>query len=102
MQSQNPLRRREFLRRAAIGAGALGAVSAIGVAAPVLGSLTDDDEESTAAAISGGSRPMVAYVRDLGAGDVVLMAGTTEVVVRDRVLASRLARGLASSADADV
>ena len=96
MDQPSGMRRREFLRRAAIGAGAIGAIAA---APRLLGaSAADDEAESTAAILGAPSQSMVAYVRDAGAGEVVLMAGTTEVVVRDRVLASRLARGLAGSA----
>ena len=83
------------MRRAAISAGAIGALAA---APRLLGVPGADDEAESTATLGAASQPMVASVRDAGAGEVVLMAGTTEVVVRDRVLASRLARGLAGGA----
>jgi hypothetical protein len=39
-----------------------------------------------------GSKPVVAYVKDPRKGDISLMSGDHEVVVRDRKLAAQIAR----------
>jgi hypothetical protein len=39
-----------------------------------------------------GSEPVVAYVKDPRKGDISLMSGDHEVVVRDRKLAAQIAR----------
>ena len=40
---------------------------------------------------------MVVYVRDAAAGDVVVMAGVEEIVIRDLVLVGRLAQAQQAS-----
>jgi hypothetical protein len=39
-----------------------------------------------------GSEPVVAYVKDARKGDISIMSGDHEVVVRDRKLAAQIAR----------
>jgi D-arabinose 1-dehydrogenase-like Zn-dependent alcohol dehydrogenase len=61
---------------AVVGASALGAI-ATGTA--------EADEHA-------GSEPVVAYVRNPSKGEIAVMSGEREVVLRDRRLAARLAR----------
>jgi hypothetical protein len=75
---------------AALAAGPLAAVGAAGAAAPV------PTSGGNAAHPGSGGPAVVAYVRDLASGEVRLMSGEREVVVRDRALA----RTLASHVDA--
>ena len=86
------LSRRGFLKAAAVGAAAAG----VGALAPkVLMSATNpgNDASSDEADVIGRiTDPVVAYVRDVSTGEVVVMMGTKELVVRDQGLAARLAR----------
>ena len=82
-----PLARRAFLKRAAIGAGAVGAVAL----APGLIRDSGVLPESVAAIEelrAGG--PVMIYVRDAARGEAVIMANDTERVVTDRALVSHL------------
>lgn len=76
------LGRRTFLRRAAIGAGAVAAAALV----PTLGQ--GNAEEATAAERTAQSStdPMVVFVRDAARGEAVIMSGTLETVVVDRGL----------------
>ena len=86
------LSRRGFLKAAAVGAAAAGVVA---IAPKVLTSATNSSTTSSEEAdvplgrITG---PVVAYVRDVSTGEVVVMMGSKEVVRRDPSLATRLAR----------
>ena len=66
--------RRGFLAMAGMGAAAVG----VGVATPA------------AASEQRSSGPLVAYVRDVRRGEIAVMVGEHEVVVRDRDLVNRL------------
>ncbi len=81
--------RRTFLRRAAIGAGAVGAVALVPALATDPGAVPE-----TAATIDRpqSSGPVVVYVRDAARGEAVIIAGETESVVTDRALVSQLLR----------
>ena len=85
--------RRGFLKTAAIGAAAAG----VAVAAP--GILTGNSAPWTASldALPEGAdgSPIVAYVTDARAGEIVLMVGTREVKLRDFGMVSWLARAVA-------
>ena len=85
--------RRSFLKRTALGVGAAGALVLI-PGRLVLDQLDDDGEaEVSASTLQPGSTDlMVAYVRDAAAGEVVLMTGTQELVVSDRLLVAKLLR----------
>jgi hypothetical protein len=75
-------------RRAFIaGAGAATVAGAAGAAAAAPVPTSGED-----AASGRGGPAVVAYVRDLDSGEVRLMSGEREVVVRDRALARTLAR----------
>ncbi len=86
--------RRVFLRRGALVAGAAAAVAV--VPGPLVSGLGSGDEGGQRVSAVGddpsGLQPMVAYVRDAAAGEVILMAGTEEIVINDRVLVARLGR----------
>lgn len=83
------LDRRAFLKRAAIGAGALGAVALV----PALASNRSAAPEAVATIDEPQSRgPVVVYVRDAARGEAVIIAGETESVVIDRGLVSQLLR----------
>ena len=73
---------------AAVAAGSAGFAGAASTAAAAVVTTAAGDAES-----AGRSGPaVVAYVRDLVSGEVRLMSGEREVVVRDRALARTLAR----------
>jgi hypothetical protein len=77
--------RRGFLTHASIGAAAGG----LAVMAPLQGTRRPLDLPITA-----GAAPMddlIAHVRSVPTGEIALMIGSREVVVRDRSLAARLA-----------
>ena len=68
--------RRGFLAMAGIGAAAVGAAAV--------------EAGGAAAAEQRSSGPLVAYVRDVRRGEISVMVGEHEVVVRDRDLVNRL------------
>ncbi len=90
--AQAPLGRRTFIRRAAIGAGAVGALALV----PTL--LPDATSEGVTVATTTSSGeplatgPVVVYVRDAARGEAVIMAGDTESIVTDPVLVTHLLR----------
>jgi hypothetical protein len=92
----SPASRRAFI------AGA-GAVTVAGAAAVAAGPLVTAGAAAAAPVTTSGGDPavpgsggpaVVAYVRNLDSGEVRLMSGEREVVVRDRALARTLARHL--------
>ena len=80
--------RRSFLKRAALGAGALALIPG----RLMLERIEDDGglEATTSTLQPDTDNLMVAYVRDAAAGEVVLMTGTQELVMTDRVLVAKL------------
>ncbi len=76
------LTRRGFVRSSAGAAAGITAIGALGVS----------QADAAAKAPGPGSTPVVAYVRDLGSGEIALMSGDREVTVRDRKLAAQIAR----------
>jgi hypothetical protein len=76
----NDLTRRGFVNKSAGAAAGLTAIGAI-VA-----------EQADADSGTAGSDPVVAYVSDPSSGEISVMAGDREVVVRDRKLAAQIAR----------
>lgn len=78
--------RRSFIGQASVVAGAL----AVG---PLLGRLGARPElPSPPVTAPTLAEPIAAYVRDSGAGEITLLVGTREVVVRDFDLVARLVR----------
>ena len=73
--------RRRFL--AVTGTGA----AAVGAAAVVPGTAFAGE---TARSEHGANEPVVAYIKDAGSSELVLMVGEREVVVHDRDLVNRL------------
>lgn len=91
--------RRKLLARTGMGVAAAGVVTAVpGFLAAHHGSrataLASNQVSHTASAGStaGAEVPSVAYIRDAGKGEIVLMVGTREVVHTDPALVAYLAR----------
>ena len=84
---RRPLDRRTFLRRAAIGAGAVGAVALV----PTLVRDSGAAPQSVAAIeeLQAGG-PVMIYVRDAARGEAVIVANESERVVTDRALVAQL------------
>ena len=81
------LTRRDLIKQMSAGAAALGALAAVPGLAGAQGA-----PEAHAAGLSSTDRdgPVVAYVRDVAAGEIGLLVGTREIIVRDRELVQRL------------
>ena len=81
--------RRDFIRHSVLGAAAVGVVAA----APRALSRPPAVTAATPAA-SGlpAGQHVVAYVRDVTAGEITVLVGEHEIAFRDRDLASRIAR----------
>ena len=80
------LTRRVLLKRTSLSAATIGAL----MAAPGLGAAAALAEGDSAAEASRGH--LVAYVHDTSKGELALLVGTREIIVRDRELVKRLAR----------
>lgn len=85
----NESSRRGFLITAGAGAAVAAAAVTVGVTRPGAGDTPE--AAATATLPEGASGALAAYVRDVKSGEVAVMAGETEVVVRDRDLVARLA-----------
>jgi hypothetical protein len=81
-------------RRTFIGCAAAGAVAVTAAAAvpSVAAAAPDDSPDHTGRELS---EPVVARVRDLRTGEIVLYVGTEEIIHTDGTLALRLARAAA-------
>jgi hypothetical protein len=81
------LTRRDLIKQTSAGAAALGALAAVPGLVGAQGA-----PESHAAGLSAADRngPVVAYLRDVAAGEIGLLVGTREIIVRDRELVQRL------------
>jgi hypothetical protein len=85
------LSRRGFIKRTSLGAAAAGALAA----APSLGAGTVGTEiAATDLAAADLAGPLVAHVSDVASGELSVLAGTREVVIRDPELIARLVRAL--------
>jgi len=93
--------RRIFLMRSSIVAAAAGAATAIPGLAGVIGSAGADapaldgsaaELDGAALDASGSAGPLVVHVRDVSTGEIGILTGTREVVVRDPALVARLIR----------
>ena len=92
-EQDSTIGRRSFLKRAALGVGAAGALALIPGRLMLEGIEDEGGPEATTATLQPGTGDlMVAYVRDAAAGEVVLMTGTQEVVVTDQVPVAKLQR----------
>src|SRR2546428_9580528 len=83
-EKKSKMSRRSFLQKTAVGAAAVGAMSA----APTILKMTENVQASPAAGDL--NSPVMAYVKDATTGTVVVMWGTQEIVTRDPGLANRL------------
>ncbi|HEY1332198.1 MAG TPA: hypothetical protein VGH10_12120 [Actinomycetota bacterium] len=92
-EKMSKVSRRTFIKRSAAGAAGVAAVGALGgtpaAAAAALGSKRRPAPQPPGQAAA---QHVVAYVRAGSTGQVRVMAGDREVVVRDRDLARRLLR----------
>jgi hypothetical protein len=81
------LTRREVIKQTSAGAAALGALAALPGLAGAQGA-----PEAHAAGLAAADRtgPLVAYLRDVAGGEIGLLVGTREIIVRDRELVERL------------
>ena len=87
--------RRNVLKAAA--AGAIVGIPAVVFMANNFGTDSDDRMAGAAASAAAGTssldhnkQPVVAYVRDAGKGEVVVMQGVSEVVITDKKLVAQL------------
>lgn len=78
------LTRQALLRQTAVGAATVGALAAV----PGLTTAHAALREANAPTAS--HEPLVAYVHDTTRGELVILAGTREIIVRDRALVKRL------------
>ena len=83
----NNLTRRGFLTTSSAGFALVAAIGAIPAAASVLRQPSQANALNLAAM---GGQPLVAHVRDLNTGEIVLLVGTREVAYKDVELARRL------------
>ena len=94
------LSRRVFLMRSSLVAAAAGAVSAVPGLATILGSAESEapaldgsmPELDGAAGGATGAGPLVVHVRDVSTGEIGILNGTREVVLKDPRLVARLIR----------
>jgi hypothetical protein len=83
------LTRRDLIKQTSAGAAALGALAAV----PGLSRAQGAPEAHAAGlAVADGNGPLVAYLRDVAVGEIGLLVGTREIIVRDRELVQRLLR----------
>jgi nitrous oxide reductase len=84
---------RRSLLQGAAGAGAAGlAVTAFGVAATPALAATTSKAADTPGSTPAHADPIVVHVRDARTGDIEVFSGTTQIRLRDRDLAARIAR----------
>jgi nitrous oxide reductase len=86
--------RRSLLQGAAT-AGAAGlAVTAMGAAAPALAATASGAAPAADQAHDTAAGPIVVHVRDARSGDIEVFAGTSQTRLRDKDLATRIARAI--------
>jgi hypothetical protein len=85
------LTRRGFIKRTSLGAAAVGAFAV----APGLGAaITGGEAATTELATADLAGPLVAHVSDVASGELSVLMGTREVVIRDPELIVRLMRAV--------
>jgi hypothetical protein len=77
--------RRTFLVAAGVGAAAVG----VATVSPAAAAAATTKGSSTPAALPPGE-PLVAYVSDAATGELTLLVGEREILIRDRDLVARL------------
>jgi hypothetical protein len=81
------LTRRRFLARGSVGVAAVaGAIAAV----PGLAAALKPADSSLAVAPGNTADPLLVHVRDFASGEISMLIGTEQVVVRDHDLAVRL------------
>src|SRR5437667_6041866 len=83
-EKKSKMSRRSFLQKTAVGAAAVGAMTA----APTILKMTENVQASPPPGDV--NAPVMAYVKDAATGTVVVMWGTQEIVARDPGLVIRL------------
>ena len=83
------LTRRDLIKQTSAGAAALGALAAVPGLAGAQGA---PEAPAAGLALTDGNGPLVAYLRDVAVGEIGLLVGTREIIVRDRELVQRLLR----------
>ena len=88
-----PVTRRGFITRAGLGAAAVGVMGSLpGVATAGVGVGEATEGAATVASAETMAGPLIAQVTDFSSGEISLMSGMREVVVRDPQLVSQLLR----------
>ena len=87
--TSSTVNRRKFLRGAAIGGAALGIAAAVPHRLSSAGPWKGRATRGSASSLDP-QQPMVAYVRDASRGELVVMFGTREIVLKDPDLAAYL------------
>ena len=83
------LTRRGFIQKSSVGVATVGALATVpGLAAAHAASQAPALDAATASK----QGPLVAHVRDYAKGEIALLVGTREVIVRDPELVARLVR----------
>ena len=83
------LTRRGFIKKTSAGAATLGAL----VAVPGLAEVETAPEAHAAGRPAAGQHePLIAHVRNRATGEIALLVGTREIVIRDRALVMRLVK----------
>jgi hypothetical protein len=85
--------RRGFLTAASAGAAGIGVLAAAG---PAVTNLVTDSEDASPAEVPAAltAEPVVAQIRDVASGEISIMSGMQEVVVKDPQLVMRLLRSV--------
>ena len=81
------LTRRDLIKQTSAGAAALGALAAVPGLAAVQGA---PEAHAAGPSVADRDGPLVAYLRDVAVGEIGLLVGTREIIVRDRELVQRL------------
>ena len=95
-----PLSRRGFLGKGSMTMAAAGLLASapVGAVTALLGAgeapALEDETPNLAELGSAVDGPVVAHIRDLGAGEISVFAGEREVVIRDAAVAARLLRAI--------
>ena len=86
--------RRSLLQGAATAGVAGLAVTAMGAAAPALAATASGTAPAANQAHDTAAGPIVVHVRDARSGDIEVFAGTSQTRLRDKDLATRIARAV--------
>ena len=81
------LTRRGFFRQTSVTAATVGALASVPGLTMFLDSPEDPATEISPGAIAG---PLVAHIRDVTTGEISLLVGTRELVIRDSDIVARL------------